>query len=169
MLVTGEGEVGQANAKLGGVLAFDPRDPADAPVLITGKACAGYDLAAIRGRYRSIVEGYRLLDCDGAAIRWADAKHYSAAAIGVDRAGHAIMLHARAPVTMTELANAVSAAGPAIAGALFVEGGPEASVVVRGDGDRALALLGSYETGFHEDDDNRDFWALPNVIGAVAR
>jgi len=167
LIAVDNAELGHANPKLGGILAFAPADPADPPVVIAGKTCAGFDLGALRRRYHAIVEGYRLLDCDGAAIVWADPKHYSAAAIGVDRAGHAVVLHARAAVTMTELARALAQPGLGLTGALFVEGGPEASVIVRGD--RELRLIGSYETGFHEADDNHEFWTLPNVIGAIAR
>jgi hypothetical protein len=29
--------------------------------------------------------------------------------------------------------------------------------------------MGSYETGFHEDDANDRQWPLPNVLGVVAR
>src|SRR5262249_18033078 len=146
------------NPKMGGFLAWDPVAPGDPPVAIAGRDCAGFDLGKLRTRYRSIVQSYRLLDCDGKPIRWADPKQYSAVAIGVDRARRVVMIHARGAVTMAELSRDVGAHD--LAGALFLEGGPEASLVA-GD----LALLGSYETGFIENDDNRRWWELPNVIG----
>ena len=62
---------------------------------------------------------------------------------------------------MTELALAVSKLD--LAGALFLEGGPEASLVVRGS-DGELQRVGSYEQGFVENDENRSFWWLPNVL-----
>ena len=64
---------------------------------------------------------------------------------------------------MAELSAGLAAHG-GLAGALFLEGGPEASLVARD-----LALLGSYETGFVENDDNREFWALPNILGLARR
>ena len=54
-----------------------------------------------------------------------------------------------------------------IAGAMHVEGGPEASLSVHGGGIN-LDLMGSYETGFFESDDNHRQWPIPNVIGVVA-
>ncbi|HEY5937211.1 MAG TPA: phosphodiester glycosidase family protein, partial [Kofleriaceae bacterium] len=95
-----------------------------------------------------------------------DPKHYSAAGIGIDRAGRVVLFHARAAVTMAELATAL--AGHDLAGALFLEGGPEASLVVHGPAGQ-LDRVGSYETGFVENDDNHAFWALPNVISVLAR
>ena len=169
LLVDGE-HVNQArdNAKLGGYLAFGPRDPAAAPVVVAGKVCAGFDLDALRAAYRSVTQSYRLLDCDGGAIAWADAKHYSAAAIGVDRDGKLVLVHVRAPFLMREVSAALARPELRLAGALFVEGGPEATVVVDGaQGD--LMLVGSYETGFVENDDNVQPWTLPNLVTLEAR
>jgi len=154
---------GSDNPKMSGYLAWDPVAASDAPVIVAGRDCKDFDLAALRRRYRSIVQSYRLLGCDGKAMAWADPKHYSAAAIGVDRTGRVVMILARGAVTMAELSKEL--AGHDLAGALFLEGGPEASLVVRGK----LSVLGSYETGFVENDDNREFWKLPNVIGVLAR
>jgi hypothetical protein len=153
------------NPKYPGILAFDPRSPTDPPALITGRDCAGFDLTALRRRYRSLVQAPRLLGCDGAALAWQDPKRYSAAAIGVARDGTLVLVHARAAVTMSELATAL--AHHDLAGALFLEGGPEASLLV--DGDPPLSRVGSYETGFVENDGNQSFWWLPNVLGIAPR
>lgn len=44
----------------------------------------------------------------------------------------------------------------------------EASLVARGDAGE-LRRVGSYETGFWENDDNRAFWWLPNVLALAPR
>jgi hypothetical protein len=156
------------NAKLGGYLAFGPRDPAAAPVVVTGRTCDGFDLDALRRAYASVTQSYRLLGCDGGAIAWADPKYYSAAAVGVDRDGKLVMVHVRAPFLMREVSAALARPELRLAGALFVEGGPEATVAVDGaDGD--LTLVGSYESGFVEDNDNVRPWSLPNLIALEAR
>jgi hypothetical protein len=49
---------------------------------------------------------------------------------------------------------------------MHAEGGPEASLSVRGA--VKLDLSGSFETGFVENDLNMRQWAIPNVLG-VAR
>lgn len=154
------------NTKFGGYLAFDPVSPADAPIVIAGRDCPGFDLAALRTRYRSLLQSNRLVGCNGEALRWKDPKQYSAAVVGLARDGTLVFIHARAAVTMSELARAVASLG--MAGALFLEGGPEASLVVRGDRGE-LARVGSYETGFIENDENQSFWWLPNVLALEAR
>ena len=158
--------VGVDNRKFGGVLAFDPRAPGDPPAVITGRDCAGFDLAALRAKYRSLVEDPRLLGCSGEAIEWADAKRYSAAAVGIDRAGRFVFVHARAATTMSSLSHALAALD--LEGALFLEGGPEASLVVKGELGE-LSRVGSYETGFLENDGNLAFWWLPVVLALQPR
>ena len=153
------------NAAFGGFLAFDPVDPATPPVVVAGRDCPGFDLEALRARYRSIAQSYRLVGCEGEALAWKDPKAYSAAAIGVDRAGRVVLLHARAPHLMRDVS--ATAAGLDLAGAIFVEGGPEATLLVTGR-DGGIARVGSYETSFNENDANQVQWDLPNVIG-IAR
>ena len=163
LIVSDGHDRGSDNPKMSGYLAWDPVSASDAPVVVAGRDCKDFDLAALRRRYRSIMQSYRLLGCDGKAMPWGDPKHYSAAAIGVDRNGRVVMILARGAVLMAELSKEL--AGHDLAGALFLEGGPEASLVVRDK----LSVLGSYETGFVENDDNHEFWKLPNVIGVLAR
>jgi len=162
LTIAGGRVLGIDNPKFGGFVAWDPVAAGDPPVMVTGSQCAGFDLAALRARYRSLVQSYRLLDCDGRALPWSDPKHYSAAAIGVDRSGRVVLLHARAAVTMAELSRALATHD--LAGAIFLEGGPEATLIAG-----ELERIGSYETGFVENDDNHEFWALPNVIGFTVR
>ncbi len=161
MLVDDGTQVAKDNSKFGGYIAFDPRSPNDAPLAITGRDCASFDLAALQRRYKSILQANRLLGCSGEALPWKDPKQYSASAIGIDRHGNPVFIHARAAVTMTELARAVAALD--LSGALFLEGGPEASLVVRGS-EGELTRVGSYESGFVENDENKTFWWLPNVL-----
>jgi hypothetical protein len=149
------------NPKQGGFLAFDPVDPSAPPAVLVGRGCPGFDLAALRRRYRGLVQDYRLLDCDGGVIRWADPKIYSAAGIALDRDGRIVFFHARVPMDMTALSRVL--ADLDLAGALYAEGGPEASLVAG-----PVAEVGSFETGFF-DDSNRRFWDIPNVLGAAPR
>ena len=167
MIVEDGVAVSADNPHYAGYIAFDPRDARDPPALLAGRDCAGFELAALRKRYRSLVQSSRLLGCDGRALPWADTKRYSAAAVGLDRAGGIVLIHARAGVTMTELSRALAASDLELAGALFLEGGPEASLVAKGDMGE-LSRTGSFETGFNENDDNRAYWWLPNVLALSA-
>jgi hypothetical protein len=148
------------NDRLGAFLAFDPIDEHDVPVVLSGRDCAGFDLAALRRRYRSIVQNYRLLDCDGKPIAWKDSRAVSTAAVGLDERGDAVFVHARAPAPPGDLAALL--AERHLTAAMYVEGGPEASLYVRA-GDAEVSEVGTGLLG------NTRFFKIPNVLGFVPR
>lgn len=171
LMVDGERVVtAKDNAALGGFYAFDPVREGLPAVAVFGRECEGFDLARVRADYRVVVQNYRMLDCAGKPIAWKDEKSYSAALIGVDRDGWALFIHSRTPYTMSALARMIASAAPppGVSGALFVEGGPEASLYARA-GAHEVREIGSFESLFLEADSNDRFWALPNVIAFEPR
>ena len=151
---------GKDNERLGAFFAFDPIEERDAAVLLTGRDCDGFDLGALRRRYRSIVQNFRLLDCDGRPVTWKDARRFSAAAVGIDDKGRPVFIHARAPMQMSDFAELL--ASRHLRAAMYVEGGPEASLYVRA-GDLEVTEMGTALFG------NRAFFSIPNVLGFVPR
>lgn len=160
---------GADNHKFGGFFAWDPVIASAPPVVSVGRDCAGFDLDRLRKEYRSVVQNYRLLDCERKPIAWQDPKLFSAAVLGTDRKGNAVFIHARTPYSMTELAKILAAPELELDTAMHVEGGPEASLWVGGVDGGAVAEMGSFETGFLADDKNDTFWSIPNVIGVVRK
>jgi hypothetical protein len=119
--------------------------------------------------FPSVAQSLRLLKAPGEDM-WQKApasKRWSEAAIGEDKDGRILFLFSRTPFSMHELNQKLLALPLGIVRAMHVEGGPEASLSVRGPSLK-LDLAGSYETGFHEDDKNDRQWPLPNVLGVVA-
>ncbi|HEX7603255.1 MAG TPA: phosphodiester glycosidase family protein [Polyangiaceae bacterium] len=159
---------GADNKKYGGFLAWDRTRDGIPEVAAFGRDCAGFDLDAIRRDYRSVVQNYRLLDCQGHPIAWQDPKLFSAAVVGTDKRGWLVFAHVRTPYAMTDLAKILASPDLEMASAMHVEGGPEASLFVNAGG-ATVREMGSYETGFMSNDDNHDFWPIPNVLGVVAR
>ena len=159
---------GADNKKYSGFLAWDRTRDGIPEVAAFGRDCPGFDLDAIRRDYRSVVQNYRLLDCQGHPIAWQDPKLFSAAVLGTDKRGWLVFAHVRTPYAMTDLAKILASPDLEMASAMHVEGGPEASLYVNAGG-VVVREMGSYETGFMSNDDNRDFWPIPNVLGVVAR
>jgi hypothetical protein len=114
----------------------------------------------------SVIQSLRLIKSPGESV-WtsASAKKWSEAAIAADSSGRILFLLCRAPFSMHDLNAWLLSLPLGIVRAMHVEGGPEASLSVRGIGD----FEGSYETAFHENDDNKEQWPLPNVLGVIAR
>src|SRR5262249_6779460 len=112
----------------------------------------------------SRARGARARPLGGAAQAERGDGRAGAAAIGVDNAGKGAFVASRAPHRMADFAAMLAAPEVGLRGALYVEGGPEASLFVRGGG-RTFEVIGSFESGFQEDDDNAAFWPIPNVLG----
>jgi hypothetical protein len=68
---------------------------------------------------------------------------------------------------MTDFNKLIAAPALDLAGAIYVEGGPEASLYVK-TAEEEVREVGSFETGFF-DDSNRSFWPIPNILGFAPR
>jgi len=157
------------DARFGGFYGLDPTSAEGAPFPMVGRDCAGFDLAALRAAYGSLVATYRLLDCDGQPIAWVDPDRYSAAAIGLDAEGRLVFVHARTPYRMRELAEMVAAPEIGLTQAFFVEGGPEATLIVEAD-ELHVREVGLPRDRLEGDEPREDrLYELPNVLGLRPR
>ncbi len=150
-----------------GAIAFDPRR-GGAPLAISGPGCRT-NLAGLRASHSSVLMARKLMiDCAGNARPWPNNRRYSAAAFGMDDQGRAVLVHVRTPYRMGNLSRMLAAPELGLRGLVYMEGGPEASLVVR-DGSTRVSETGSWEDGFNPNDDNREYWDLPNVIAFERR
>jgi len=112
-----------------------------------------------------VIQNLRLMTTKRANVWSANERRWSEAALAVDHKGRLLFLFSRAPYAMRDFTNLLLTLPLDIAGAMHLEGGPEASLSIHGGG-VDLDLAGSYETGFW-DDSNDHQWAIPNVLGVA--
>jgi hypothetical protein len=153
--------------RFGGVLAFDPIDPAEAPVVMVGRDCPGVDLASLRARYRSLVANYRLLGCEGRPIAWVDESTYSSAALALDREGRFVLVHAETPYLMRDLARVLADPALGLVHVHYVEGGPKATIFADDGSGSPLVLWGSREEEEEPGAPRRGARPVPNVLGLI--
>ena len=114
--------------------------------------------------YRCVVQNLRLIKRPG-ENRWSkQPKRWSEAALGEDNNGRALFIFCRSPYTMNDLNEILLSLPINLICAQHLEGGPEAQLYIK-SGDTEVDLVGSYETGFNEKDDNVTAWPIPNIIG----
>jgi hypothetical protein len=145
------------------VLVFGPRKPG-----IPAAAMLDLDVEGARQRadhYENAIQNLRLIRAPGANVWSAQPRRWSEAAIAVDKAGRVLFVFSRAPHTMVDFNRILLALPLDVTAAMHAEGGPEASLSVRGA--VKLDLNGSFETGFVENDLNRRQWSIPNVLGVA--
>lgn len=115
-------------------------------------------------RYHSYFQSIRMISSDGRNVWSKQNKKWSVACIAEDEKGNILFIHSRVPYTMHDFINELLNSDLNIKKAMYLEGGPEASLFINFP-DLKADHIGSYETGFNENDDNDEFWDLPNVIG----
>ncbi len=148
-------------------IAFDPLALASHAITVRGEGC-GASASSLRSEYGSLLQVNKLvLDCEGRPTSWRS-RRYSSALFGSDSAGRAVFVHTRTPYRMHILGRMLQQMNLGLRGLAYMEGGPEASLVVQ-DAAVQVREMGSYEDGFFPSDDNQVFWHLPNVIGFVRR
>ena len=144
------------------VFLTQPRRPGLPPVRIVDRTCE--DAAGLARDYRVVAQNIRMIDCRGRNVWAPQPRKWSTACVGTDRQGRVLLIHARAPFATHDLVAALLGFPLGLERLMYVEGGPEASLYVEADGRAAVSEVGSFETGFFENDANRIFWPLPNVI-----
>ena len=140
------------------VLAFDRLDPAVPPVAILDRDCG--DFETLRDKYGTLVQSIRMISCRGKNVWSQQPRRSSAAAIGRDRQGRVLFIHARSPYSTHDLIDILLELPLSIDRALYAEGGPEAQLYVNSGG-RESEWVGG--------EDNRRAWPVPNVIGIARR
>jgi len=147
------------------ILAFDPLVSGVAPARIIDLDCEPL-LPGSEG-YGALVQSIRLVSCHRRNVWAPSERRFSTAAIGVDGAGRVLFIHARTPWPVHDLVNRLLALPLDLRQAMYVEGGPEAQLFVRGGG-KEVELTGTLEAA----PDVRlgtEGWPVPNVIAAVRR
>lgn len=148
------------------ILAFDPLSAGLAPVRILDRTCE--NTTALMGSYGSLVQSIRMIDCEGKTTWAKQDKKWSTAAIGLDAQGRVLFVHARSPYTVNEFVEHLRTLPLDLVRLQYAEGGPEATLYVNA-GREPTEKIGSYETGFNENDDNASAWPVPNVIAVVKK
>jgi hypothetical protein len=146
------------------VLAFDPLVSGVPVVRIIDRDCESLDAAA--ARYATLVQSIRMVSCDRRNVWAPSERRFSAAAIGVDRAGRVLFIHARTAWPVHDLVTALLALPIDLAQAMYVEGGPEAQLFARGAG-KEVERLGAFESAPAAAPGRA--WPVPNVVAAVRR
>jgi len=114
------------------------------------------------------LQGIRMISSEGRNVWSQQPRSWSIAALASTSDGRILFLHARSPLSVHDFIAAIQSLPLNLASAMYLEGGPEATLYLNAGG-AEIERVGSYETGFNENDDNVAAWPLPNVIGVVPR
>jgi hypothetical protein len=149
------------------VFVSRPRRPGLPPVRILDRSCE--DAVGLAKEYGVVVQNIRMIDCRRRNIWAPQPRKWSTACVGMDGRGRVLLIHTRAPYVTHDLVDVLLKQPLGLERLMYVEGGPEASLYVKVGGGAVVSEVGSFETGFFENDTNQVFWPLPNVIAFAER
>jgi hypothetical protein len=146
-----------------GLLLLQPQDSALPSASVCDMTCP--ELPDWKEKYSALVQGLRMLDCQGAPLSW-DKKKQSCSmmVLGKNAAGNLYLVFCRSPYTHNQMIAFLRNLPLGLRETVYLEGGPETSLLVR-MGNFRLECRGSFVSDTYENDANQRFWELPNVIG----
>jgi hypothetical protein len=143
------------------VLAFGPKKKgAPAAVMLDLDTPGARERAA---DYDNVIQNLRLIRAPGRSVWGPQPRRWSEAAVAIDREGRVLFVFSRAPHGMVDFNRILLSLPLGVMAAMHVEGGPEASLSLRGKVN--LNLNGSFESGFMENESVQAQWPIPNVLG----
>lgn len=148
------------------VMVFNAKDSTVPKAQIVDISCQNWK--TLQSQYQSFSQGIRMLNCEGKNTWQQDQKKWSMVLLGEDKDKNILFIFVRSPYRVYDFVNHLKGLDLNLKRLMYLEGGPEASLYV--DHTKLkLQRMGSYETGFNENDNNREYWQIPNVIGIVRR
>ncbi|MFN8415134.1 MAG: phosphodiester glycosidase family protein [Cytophagaceae bacterium] len=123
---------------------------------------------SLKRNYSNVVQGIRMLDAQGKNIWQYQEKKWSMVLLGKDANGNILYIFTRAPYRVYDFINELKKLPIQLTRLMYLEGGPEASFGIQHPQVQRM-VMGSFETGFNENNNNQNFWAIPNVIGIVKK
>jgi hypothetical protein len=124
------------------------------------------DWKNILKNYHSCFQSIRMIDNEGKAVYWnkKPVLRCSMTVLAVDKSGNTLFLFARSPYSANEFINFMLKSGLQIQTAMYLEGGPEASLYVKTT-KTEIVKFGSYVSRSKPDDTNIELRKMPNVLG----
>ena len=154
------------NSKFGAFMAFNPVSGSVPPVQVIDRY--NQDWKSLIKKYNTVIQNYRMISLKRNNVWKQSEEIYSIATIAIDKDGNILFIHSRTPFSVHDFNHILLKLPLNIKNAMYVEGGPEATLFVNAGG-KEQGWVGHYETDFAEHDDNKSPWQIPNVIGVVKR
>jgi hypothetical protein len=143
---------------------FNPKSKSVAPFQIVDMK--NQDWKSIKKDYYSCFQSIRMIDNQHRGIYWKKKPLLSCSmsVLATDRSGNVLFLFSRSPYNANEVIKFMLGPLLNIQTAMYLEGGPEASLYVKTDS-AEIIKFGSYVSYACPNDDNQELRKMPNILG----
>jgi hypothetical protein len=117
-------------------------------------------------QYQCCLQSIRMIDGNGQAVYWKKKPilRCSMSVLAIDQEGRMLWLFTRSPYTANEFIDFMLAAPLGIRTAMYLEGGPEATLFLK-TATTEIEKFGSYVSYSNPDDENAEVRKMPNILG----
>lgn len=150
----------------GAVLSFDPRSRRLSRARIVDRRCENF--AAIRKRYRSFLQTFRMLTCNGRTTFKPSDRRWSIAALAIDKRGRVLFLFSEAAFSLWEFSQNLRRLPLGIKRAMYLEGSSDAQFYARAGGVE-VSRVGRCSRLFGCSSGTVSASRVPNILGLVRR
>jgi hypothetical protein len=155
------------NPAFGAFFCFNPMDASLPAVQIVDRRLQE-DWNRVIKRYKTVIQNYRMIS-EGKKMGWSQREEiYGSAAIGMDKDNYVLFVLSRSPFSTHDLIHILLSLPIHIKSAMYVEGGPEATLYMRVH-DKEMTFVGNCETDTAGSEALKSAQRIPNVIGVVKR
>jgi hypothetical protein len=154
------------NSTYKAVLAFNRVEPAVPEIQIIDLKCQDFD--AVKSRYQTFVQNIRMISCTQENVWVKQDRMWSLAVLGMDKGGNALFIFSETPYSGHDFNTLLLSLPLSIYNAMYLEGGPEASLYFSGHGVE-LDQSGTYETGLNKSPVRPGARSIPNIIGITRK
>jgi len=127
------------------VLAFNRTEPSVPELQIIDLKCQAFE--ELKSKYETLIQNIRMISCRQENVWAKQEKKWSMAVFGVDRDHNGLFIFSEAPYSGHDLVNILLSLPVSIYNAMYLEGGPEASLYLRG-GDWEVEKVGFHEAAY---------------------
>lgn len=116
--------------------------------------------------YHSYFQSIRMISAPNTPVLWKSKpeKRMSMTVLAMDNLGNVLFIFSRSPMSANEMSRFLISLPLGITKAMYLEGGPEASMYVE-QNDFCLQKFGSFVSISFAHDRNDHFWTIPNMLG----
>ena len=154
------------NSTYKAVLAFNRVDVNVPEIQIIDLKCQ--DFEKLRPKYQTFVQGIRMISCNQENVWSKQDKRWSQAVLGIGKEGSVFFIFSEAPYSGYDFNNILLSLDFSIFNAIYLEGGPEASLYFSVAG-IALEKVGIYGMGLNGSVVRSSAYPVPNVIGITKK
>jgi hypothetical protein len=152
---------GQLNPAYRSVFACNAKDGTVPAAQIIDLSCQNWEV--LKSKYNTFSQGIRMMDCNKKNTWQKQEKKWSMVTVGEDESGNILFIFVRSPYRVYDYINLLQQLPLKLKRLMYLEGGPEASFYINHP-KLKIEKEGSYETGFNENDNNKVFWDIPNIL-----